>query len=78
MIEKAPDEQDGFTVILEAAGSNETAVVKVVRELTGLGSKEARELVENVPKTIKEGVPRSAAEECKKRLVDVGATVSVE
>ena len=71
----AEEEQTEFTVVLEAAGGEKIKVIKAVRELTGLGLKEAKELVDGAPSNIKEGVEQAAAEAIKKQLEEVGATV---
>ena len=70
--------QTEFTVVLAGAGANKINVIKVVRELTGLGLKEAKDLVEAAPKPIKEGVAKAQAEEMKKKLVEAGATVELK
>jgi large subunit ribosomal protein L7/L12 len=70
--------QTEFTVVLSGAGTNKINVIKVVRELTGLGLKEAKDLVEAAPKPVKEGLPKAAAEEMKKKLVEAGATVELK
>ncbi len=67
-----------FTVVLSAAGNNKIAVIKVVRELTGLGLKEAKDLVEGAPKPVKENVPKDQAEEMKKKLTEAGATAELK
>ena len=72
------EEKTEFTVVLAGAGNNKIQVIKVVRELTGLGLKEAKDLVEAAPKPVKENVPKAQAEEIKKKLVDVGATVEIK
>jgi large subunit ribosomal protein L7/L12 len=69
------EEQTEFTVELSAHGANKINVIKVVREITGLGLKEAKDLVEAAPKPVKEGVSKSEAEEIKKKLEDAGAKV---
>ena len=74
----AAAEQTEFDVVLKAAGANKIAVIKVVRELTGLGLKEAKELVDGAPKTLKEAVSKDEAEEIKKKLEDAGAEVAVK
>ena len=75
----AAEEKTEFDVVLEAAGSNKIACIKAVRELTGLGLKEAKEVVENAPKAIQEGVAKDKAEEIKAKLEEAGfATVSPE
>ncbi len=71
----AEEEQSEFTVVLEAAGAEKIKVIKAVRELTGLGLKEAKELVDGAPSTVKEGVEKAEAEAIKKSLEEVGATV---
>lgn len=72
------EEKTEFDVVLANAGANKIKVIKVVRELTGLGLKEAKEIVDGAPKTIKEGVAKEAAEEMKAKLVEVGAEVEVK
>jgi large subunit ribosomal protein L7/L12 len=72
------EEQTEFTVTLTDIGSNKINVIKVVRELTGLGLKEAKDLVEAAPKAVKEGLPKAQAEEMKKKLVEAGATVELK
>jgi large subunit ribosomal protein L7/L12 len=67
-----------FTVILKEAGANKINVIKVVREITGLGLKEAKDLVEGAPKDLKEGVAKAEAEEFKKKLEDAGAKVELK
>src|SRR5882724_13695160 len=74
----AAEEKTEFNVMLMSAGANKIAVIKVVRELTGLGLKEAKDLVEGAPKSVKDGVAKAAAEEMKKKLADAGATVEVK
>ena len=71
-------EQTEFTVILTNAGSNKIQVIKAIRELTNLGLKEAKDLVDGAPKTIKEGVSKADAETIKKKLVEAGAKVDVK
>jgi large subunit ribosomal protein L7/L12 len=73
----AAAEQTSFNVILKAAGPNKLAVVKIVKELTGLGLKEAKDLVDGAPKPLKEGVDKATAEELKAKLVEAGADVEV-
>ena len=73
----AGDKTD-FTVVLAGAGDKKIQVIKVVRELTGLGLKEAKDLVEGAPKTIKEGVQKAQAEDWKKRLAEAGAVVELK
>ena len=74
----AAEEKTDFNVVLTVAGPNKIPVIKVVRELTGLGLKEAKDLVDGAPKAVKENVPKAQAEEMKKKLVDVGATVELK
>ena len=74
----AEEEQTEFDVILTAAGSNKIAVIKVVREITGLGLKEAIEVVDGAPKPVKEKVEKAEADEIKKKLEDAGASVEVK
>ncbi|MEO9144488.1 MAG: 50S ribosomal protein L7/L12 [Ginsengibacter sp.] len=73
----AVEEKTSFDVILKAPGANKLGIVKIVKELTGLGLKEAKELVDNAPKPIKEGVDKATAEEIKTKLADAGADVEV-
>ena len=72
------EEKTEFTVVLTGAGANKINVIKVVREVTSLGLKEAKDLVDGAPKTIKEGVNKDEAESIKKKFVDAGATVDVK
>jgi large subunit ribosomal protein L7/L12 len=74
----AAEEKTEFTVVLAEAGSNQVAVIKAVRELTGLGLKEAKDVVDGAPKAVKEGVDKAAAEEAKKKLEEAGAKVEVK
>ncbi|MBT2689910.1 50S ribosomal protein L7/L12 [Bacillus sp. ISL-47] len=74
----AAEEQTEFDVILNSAGDQKIKVIKVVREITGLGLKEAKELVDNTPKALKEGVSKEDAEEVKAKLEEVGAGVEVK
>ncbi|MBI3473101.1 MAG: 50S ribosomal protein L7/L12 [Candidatus Solibacter usitatus] len=74
----AVEEKTEFSVILIAAGANKINVIKVVREVTSLGLKEAKDLVDGAPKAIKEGVNKDEAEAIKKKFVDVGASVEVK
>lgn len=74
----AAEEKTEFTVVLAEAGANKVSVIKAVRELTGLGLKEAKDLVDGAPKPIKEGVDKAAAEEAKKKLEEAGAKVEVK
>ena len=71
----AEEEQTEFTVVLESAGAEKIKVIKAVRELTGLGLKEAKEVVDGAPSTLKEGVDKAEAEAIKKSLEEVGAVV---
>ncbi len=72
------DEKTEFDVILKAAGSSKLAVVKLVKELTGLGLKEAKELVDGAPKPLKEGVAKDEAEALKTQLEEAGAEVEIK
>ncbi|HIP43198.1 MAG TPA: 50S ribosomal protein L7/L12 [Aquifex aeolicus] len=72
------EEKTEFDVILKSVGKNKIQVIKAVREITGLGLKEAKELVDNAPKPIKEGVPKEEAEQIKKKLEEVGAEVEIK
>lgn len=74
----ASEEKTEFTVQLTSAGPNKIQVIKVVRELTGLGLKEAKDLVEGAPKAVKENVDKKTAEELKKKLTEQGATVDIK
>lgn len=74
----AGEEKTDFTVVLASAGSNKIAVIKEVRGITGLGLKEAKDLVEGAPKDLKEGVKKDEAEEMKKKLEEAGATVELK
>ena len=74
----AVEEKTEFNVELKEAGANKIAVIKVVREITGLGLKEAKDLVEGAPKTLKEGVSKADAEEMKKKLEEAGAKVELK
>ncbi len=74
----AAEEKDAFDVVLTSAGANKINVIKVVRELTGLGLKEAKDLVDGAPKTVKEGVSKDDAEKMKKQLADAGASVELK
>jgi large subunit ribosomal protein L7/L12 len=71
-------EQDEFTVVLTGSGDKKIQVIKVVRELTGLGLKEAKDLVDGAPKPVKEGVSKAEAEEVKKKLEEVGGSVELK
>jgi large subunit ribosomal protein L7/L12 len=74
----AAEEKTEFTVVLTSSGEKKIQVIKVVRELTGLGLKEAKDLVDGAPKTIKDGVPKAQAEDWKKKLEESGAVVTVK
>lgn len=74
----AAEEKTEFDVILKEVGSNKIGVIKVVREVTGLGLKEAKDLVEGAPKAVKEGVAKEEAEELKKKIEDSGAKVELK
>ena len=74
----AAEEKSSFNVVLKDAGAQKIQVIKVVRDATGLGLKEAKDLVDGAPKTVKENVAKDAAEELKKKLEDVGATVELQ
>ncbi|MBQ3114851.1 MAG: 50S ribosomal protein L7/L12 [Clostridia bacterium] len=71
-------EKSDFDVVLANAGAEKIKVIKVVREITGLGLKEAKDLVDGAPKTLKEGVEKAAAEEIKAKLEEVGATIELK
>jgi large subunit ribosomal protein L7/L12 len=73
----AVEEKTSFNVILKSGGANKLAVVKIVKELTGLGLKEAKDLVDGAPKAVKEGVDKATAEEVKTKLTEAGAEVEV-
>lgn len=72
------EEQTEFNVILSEIGANKVGVIKAVREITGLGLKEAKDLVDGAPKAVKEGVDKAAAADAKKKLEDAGAKVEVK
>ncbi|GAB3625873.1 50S ribosomal protein L7/L12 [Pandoraea terrae] len=72
------EEQTEFNVILAEIGANKVGVIKAVREITGLGLKEAKDLVDGAPKAVKEGVDKAAADEAKKKLEDAGAKVEIK
>ena len=75
---EAAEEKSSFDVILKAPGASKLAVVKLVKELTGLGLKEAKELVDNAPSPVKEGLPKADAEALKKQLEEAGAEVELK
>lgn len=74
----AAEEKTEFDVVLANAGAEKVKVIKVVRELTGLGLKEAKDVVDNAPKTLKEAVSKEEAEQIKAKLAEVGATVEIK
>ncbi len=74
----AAAEKTNFDVVLKNAGANKLQIVKLVKELTGLGLKEAKDVVDGAPKTIKEGLPKDEAENLKKQLVEAGAEVELK
>jgi large subunit ribosomal protein L7/L12 len=74
----AAEEKTSFDVVLAAAGDNKLQVIKVIREITQLGLKEAKDLVEGAPQKVKEGVSKEEAEEIKKKLEEVGAKVEIK
>lgn len=74
----AVEEQTEFDVVMSSFGANKVSVIKVVRAITGLGLKEAKDLVESAPSTIKEGLSKADAEDMKKQLVEAGASVEVK
>jgi len=74
----AAEEKTEFTVVLMAAGANKINVIKAVREVTSLGLKEAKDLVDGAPKPVKEGISKEEAETIKKKFVDAGASVEVK
>lgn len=77
-VAEAAEEQTEFDVILKAAGANKIAVIKVVRALTGLGLKEAKDLVDGAPQPVKSAVSKEEAEDAKKQLAEAGAEVEVK
>lgn len=74
----AAAEKTNFDVVLKSAGANKLQIVKLVKELTGLGLKEAKDMVDGAPKTIKEGLPKDEAENLKKQLIEAGAEVELK
>ena len=72
------EEQTEFDVVMSSFGANKVSVIKAVRTLTGLGLKEAKDLVEGVPATVKEGIPKDEVEEVKKQLEEAGAAVDIK
>jgi len=75
---EAAEEQTEFDVVMSSFGANKVSVIKAVRALTGLGLKEAKDMVEGVPATVKEGVSKDEAEDVKKQLEEAGATVEIK
>ncbi len=75
---EAAEEKSDFEVVLKEVGANKMAVIKAVKEFTGLGLKESKELVDNAPKTLKEGVSKADAEAIQKTLTEAGATVELK
>ena len=74
----AEEEKSSFNVVLKEAGANKIAVIKVVRDITGLGLKEAKDLVDGAPKTVKEGASKEEAEEMKAKFTEAGAVVELQ
>ena len=74
----AAEEKDDFNVVITSGGDKKVAVIKVVREVTGLGPNEAKDLVEGAPQTVKEGASKAEAEELKKKLEEAGASVELK
>ncbi|HRK87382.1 50S ribosomal protein L7/L12 [Alcaligenes sp. SDU_A2] len=74
----AAEEQTEFTVVLADVGANKVSVIKVVREITGLGLKEAKDLVDGAPKPVKEGLSKADAEDAKKKLEEAGAKIELK
>jgi large subunit ribosomal protein L7/L12 len=74
----AAEEQTEFNVTMTSFGANKVGVIKVIREITGLGLKEAKDLVEGAPSTVKEGIPKTDAETIKKKLEDAGAKAAIK
>ncbi|MGH8337172.1 MAG: 50S ribosomal protein L7/L12, partial [Gammaproteobacteria bacterium] len=74
----AAEVQTEFTVTMSEFGANKVGVIKVIREITGLGLKEAKDLVEGAPSTVKEGIPKADAETIKKKLEDAGAKAAIK
>src|ERR1700739_4544943 len=72
------EEKTSFNVVLKAAGANKLGIVKIVKELTGLGLKEAKDLVDGAPKAVKEGVDKATSEDIRKKLTDAGAEVEIQ
>lgn len=76
--EAAQEEKTEFTIVMKSFGSNKVNVIKVIREVTGLGLKEAKDMVESAPASVKEGVSKADAEDIKKKLVEAGAEVEIK
>jgi large subunit ribosomal protein L7/L12 len=74
----AAEEKTEFTVVLEETGANKIKVIKVIREITGLGLKEAKDMVDGAPKPVKEGIPKAEAEDLKKKIEAEGAKVAIK
>ncbi len=74
----AVEEKTSFNVILKAAGANKLGIVKIVKEITGLGLKEAKDLVDGAPKAVKEGVDKATSEDIKNKLTEAGAEVEIQ
>lgn len=74
----AVEEKTSFNVILKAAGANKLGIVKIVKEITGLGLKEAKDLVDGAPKAVKEGVDKATSEDIKTKLTEAGAEVEIQ
>jgi large subunit ribosomal protein L7/L12 len=74
----AAEEKTSFNVVLKEAGANKIAVIKVVRDVTGLGLKEAKDLVDGAPKTVKEGASKDEAEEIKAKFTEAGAVIELQ
>jgi large subunit ribosomal protein L7/L12 len=78
VVEEKPQEQTEFDVILNSAGDKKVQVIKVVKEITGLGLKEAKDLVDSAPKAVKEKISREEAEQIKAKLEEVGAVIEIK
>ncbi len=74
----AAEEQTEFKVVMTSFGGNKVAVIKIIRQITGLGLKEAKDLVEAIPADVKDGLPKAGAEDLKKQLEEAGATVEIK
>lgn len=77
-VAEKPPEQTEFSVVLTAAGANKIQVIKAIREITNLGLKEAKDLVDGAPKEVKAGVPKEEAESIKKKIVEAGGTADIK